>query len=528
MYLCHYNNGAQLVKRLRRVQPFAWHLYPEYNAHTPFLKTSFERNKMTIHFGTDGWRAIIGEEFTFDNVRLVAQAIADYLNDCRDRVAEDAPVVIGFDTRFLSDRFAIAVAEVLAGNNLPVILSRADCPTPVASFAVQALHARAGIMITASHNPPRYSGIKLKSATGASAPTLETKRVEQFLADNAESGRMPKRRDYDEAKKASAITRLNFFPLYFEHIQKLVDLKAVAEGGWRVVVDPMYGAGRGYLRSILTASGCETLEIRGELNPGFGGIHPEPIERYLSALVAAVRDHHSDIGLATDGDADRIGAIDAEGKFIDPHVIFSLVLRYLVQDRGLRGEVVKTISTTQMINLLAQRYDLPVHETPVGFNHIADLMETNDVLIGGEESGGITIRGHVPMGDGILMGLFLLEIMSKKHASLHTLVADLYKDVGPFHYGRQDLHTAPFSKAELVRRLAENAPQAIAGLRVVSLNNKDGVKYLFENGGWLLIRPSGTEPVLRVYAEARSPEEVEALLQYGVGVSDELRNGQSK
>ncbi|MGB8646859.1 MAG: phosphoglucomutase/phosphomannomutase family protein [Anaerolineae bacterium] len=480
---------------------------------------------MTIHFGTDGWRAIIGEEFTFDNVRLVAQAIADYLNDGRDQFVEDAPVVIGFDTRFLSDRFAIAVAEILAGNGLPVVLSRADCPTPVVSYAVQALHARAGIMITASHNPPRYSGIKLKSAMGASAPTAETRRVEKFLADNLDRGRPPKQRDYDEAKKAHAITRLNFFPIYFEHIQKLVDLKLVAEGGWHVVVDPMYGAGRGYLRSILTASGCETLEIRGELNPGFGGIHPEPIERYLSALVAAVRDHHSDIGLATDGDADRIGAVDAEGVFIDPHVIFSLVLRYLVQDRGLRGEVVKTISTTQMINLLAQRYNLPVHETPVGFNHIADLMATNDVLIGGEESGGITIRGHVPMGDGILMGLFLLEIMSKKRQPLHVLVQDLLADLGPFYYARNDLHTAPFSKAELVRRLVEDAPQSIAGLRVISINDLDGVKYLFENGGWLLIRPSGTEPVLRVYAEARSHAEVDALIQYGVALSDTLHNG---
>jgi alpha-D-glucose phosphate-specific phosphoglucomutase len=476
---------------------------------------------MTIHFGTDGWRAVIGEEFTFDNVRAVAQAIADYLTSSSGQASSEAPVVIGFDTRFLSDRFAIAVAEVLAGNELRVILSRADCPTPVASCAVQALHARAGIMITASHNAPRYSGIKLKSASGASASTGETKLVEQFLEENRVRGRAPKPRAYDDAKAGGAITRMNYFPLYFEHIQRLVELKTIGELGWRVVVDPMYGAGRGYLRSILTAAGCEVLEIRGELNPGFAGIHPEPIEKYLSALVAAVRDHHSDVGLANDGDADRIGAVDDEGSFVDPHVIFSLVLRYLVEDRGWRGEVVKSISTTQMVNVLAERYLLTVHETPVGFNHIADLMRTNDVLIGGEESGGITIRGHVPMGDGILMGLLLLEIMAKKQQPLRTIIQEMQNDLGPFYYGREDLRTAPFSKSELVRRLAQDAPQGIAGLRVASINNRDGVKYVFaENQGWLLIRPSGTEPVLRVYAEARSRAKVKELLKQGIVLAD--------
>lgn len=476
---------------------------------------------MTIHFGTDGWRAVIGEEFTFDNVREVAQAIADYLIAGSARAPSSAPVVIGFDTRFLSDRFAIAVAEILAGNDLPVILSRADCPTPVASYAVQALRARAGVMITASHNAPRYSGIKLKSASGASASTGETKQVEHFLTENRRLGRAAKRRPYDDAKTAGAITRTNYFPLYFEHIQRLVDLKIIGELGWRVVVDPMYGAGRGYLRSILTAAGCEVLEIRGELNPGFGGIHPEPIEKYLSALVAAVRDHHSDVGLANDGDADRIGAVDHEGGFVDPHVVFALVLRYLVEDRGWRGDVVKSISTTHMVNILSERYQLPLYETPVGFNHIADLMQKNDVLIGGEESGGITIRGHVPMGDGILMGLLLLEIMGKERQSLRSIIDKMLLDLGPFYYAREDLRTAPFSKEALVRRLVDSAPSGIAGLSVASVSDRDGVKYIFaENEGWLLIRPSGTEPVLRVYAEARSREKVAELLRQGVVLAE--------
>jgi alpha-D-glucose phosphate-specific phosphoglucomutase len=477
---------------------------------------------MPIHFGTDGWRAVIGEEFTFDNVRRVAQAIAEYILETAPAPA--APVVIGFDTRFLSDRFAVAVAEVLAGNALRVILSRADCPTPVVSYAVRASDACAGIMLTASHNPPRYSGIKLKSSDGASAPARVTRRVEEKL--RAPRYAAPRQRAYADALKAGAITRANFFPLYLKHIQTLVDMQVIGQAQWRVVVDPMYGAGRGYLRSILTAAGCEVLEIRGEMNPGFGGIHPEPIEKYLSALVAAVRDHHSDIGLATDGDADRIGAVDDAGNFIDPHFIFALTLRYLLQARQLRGAVVKTISTTQMINLLAEKYALELHETPVGFNHIADLMQDNDVLMGGEESGGITMRGHVPMGDGILMGLLLMEMMSHYRRGLRDLVSDLRAELGAFYYARRDLRTEPFSKAELVQRLKDDAPATLAGLKLVSINDRDGVKYLFDDSSWLLIRPSGTEPVLRVYSEARSPQLVEELLTQGVALSDALRNGE--
>lgn len=473
---------------------------------------------MSIHFGTDGWRAVIGEEFTFENVRHVAQAIADYL---RDNTRADSPIVIGFDTRFLSDRFAIAVSEVLAGNDLRVILSRADCPTPVVSYAIRALNAQAGIMITASHNPPRYSGIKLKNSSGASASSSETKRVEEKLR----VATTPKTRGYDDALKAGLITRTNFFPIYFKHIQELVNVQTIGQGQWRVVTDPMYGAGRGYLRSILTAAGCEVLEIRGEMNPGFGGIHPEPIEHYLFALMAAVRDHHSDIGLATDGDADRIGAVDDAGNFIDPHFIFALTLQYLVQERKMRGAVVKTISTTQMINLLAEKYDLPLHETAVGFNHIADLMQENDVLMGGEESGGLTIRGHVPMGDGILMGLLLVEMMSHYGKGLGELCAEMREELGAFYYARRDLRTKPFSKSELVNRLKNNAPSQMAGLNLVSINDRDGVKYLFDDSSWLLIRPSGTEPVLRVYSEARSPQLVQELLTQGVELSDALRNG---
>lgn len=494
----------------------------------------------SIHFGTDGWRAVISDQFTFDNVRHVAQAIADFVKEksespeSRARSPQADPgtqverfpaptVVVGFDTRFLSDRYAIAVAEVLAGNGVRVLLSRSNCPTPALSYAVRALQAQAGVMITASHNPPRYNGIKLKAAYGGSATPADTRQVEAYLARNLAAGRVPLRLDYDAASAGGLIERVNLLTIYLEHVRSLVDLEAIGRAGLRVVVDPMYGAGRGYLRAILIAAGCDVIEIRSELNPGFGGIYPEPIERNLAALIASVRDSHYDVGLANDGDADRIGAVDASGAFVDPHCIFALVLRHLVEVRGLRGAVVKTISTTQMVNRLAERYGLAVHETPVGFNHICDLILADDVLIGGEESGGLTIKGHIPEGDGILMGLLLLEVIASRGQPLRAILDELMADLGPFYYARDDIHTRPFSKPELVARLCANVPAELAGIRVVGLNNRDGVKYLLADDSWLLIRPSGTEPVLRIYAEGRSREQVRELLKQGAvlaGVSE--------
>jgi len=490
-------------------------------------QSGFQPSRPSIHFGTDGWRAVISDEFTFDNVRHVAQAIADFVKEKSEGPpsalgpptegpAVDLPaVVVGYDTRFLSDRYAIAVAEVLAGNGIRTLMSRSNCPTPALSYAVQALGAQAGVMITASHNPPRYNGLKLKAAYGGSAPSADTRRVEACLAQNLAAGRWPQRADYEAARADGTIQRVNLLAIYLEHIRSLVDLQTIGRAGLRVVVDPMYGAGRGYLRAILISAGCDVIEIRSELNPGFGGIYPEPIERNLAALIAAVRDSRFDVGLANDGDADRIGAVDAEGRFVDPHRIFALVLRHLVEVRGLRGAVVKTISTTQMVNRLAERYGLPVHETPVGFNYISDLILANDVLIGGEESGGLTIKNHIPEGDGILMGLLLLEVMATRNQPLQTILDELMADLGPFHYARNDIRTRPFSKQELVARLSDNVPAQLGGTRVVGVNRLDGVKYLLADDSWLLIRPSGTEPVLRIYAEGRSPEQVQELLKLG-------------
>lgn len=482
---------------------------------------------MPINFGTDGWRAVISDTFTFHNLRLITQAIADavasedWLNSHHIEGATDQKcMVVGFDTRFLSDRYAAEAARVLAANGYKVFLTSADVPTPVVSHAVRQINAIAGIMITASHNAPRYNGVKLKAAYGGSAAQEQCRKVEVYLNDNEARARGPNLMDFDRAREAGLIERFNPTPAYYEHLRELIDLEKINEFPLRVVVDSMYGSGRGQIRGFLQGSGCEVFEVRAEMNPGFGGIHPEPIACYLGALASAIAAGHGQLGLATDGDADRIGAMDGRGKFVDPHKIMALALKYLVEERGLRGKVIKTVSTTQMINRLADKYHLEVLETPVGFNYIADWMIKDNVLIGGEESGGISIHGHIPEGDGILMGLLLTEMVSHMRAPLEDLVEALLDEVGPSEYTRLDLRLPrPVAKSEMVARLENEAPDAIHGNRIVQINAVDGVKYSFEDDSWLLIRPSGTEPVLRVYAEARDSKTVDALLAFGRSIA---------
>ncbi|MBM4464205.1 MAG: phosphoglucomutase/phosphomannomutase family protein [Chloroflexi bacterium] len=473
---------------------------------------------MTIKFGTDGWRAVISDTFTFANLRLVAQAIADYvLEEAGDGQPE---VVIGFDTRFLSDRYATEVARVLAGNGIVAHLTRADAPTPAISYAVVHKKAAAGVMITASHNAPRYNGVKLKAAFGGAALPEQAERIEVYLARNQEMARGPNVMDYQVALDQGLIQRFCPAWAYYEHLSHVVDLDVISAGELRVVADAMYGSGRKCIADMLARTRCRVYEIRGEMNPGFGGIHPEPVAHYLSALGAAIQTHHADLGLATDGDGDRIGAMDTHGNFVDPHHIFALALQHLVEERGWSGTVVKSVSTTRMVDRLASRYGLPLVETPVGFNRIADHMLKGNVLIGGEESGGLSIKGHIPEGDGVLMGLLLLEIVAAAGAPLHKLVAELQADVGPAHYARHDIPLrSPVAKKEVVARLTSDVPDSLGGQEVVEVEPLDGVKYLLADDSWLLIRPSGTEPVLRVYAEARSPEDVRSLLEFGESVA---------
>ncbi len=477
---------------------------------------------MTIHFGTDGWRAVIAETFTFENLRLLTQGLADAVSapDWGQGDFDPRLMVVGFDTRFLSDRFATEVARVLAANGFTVLLTHSDAPTPAVSYAVKHHQAAAGVMITASHNAPRYNGVKLKAAYGGSALPDQCRRVEVYLEDNETRARGPNLMDYDKAAAAGLIKRFNPMPAYFDHLRTLVDFDVIAGNPQRLVVDSMYGSGRGAIKGILQGTGCEAFEIRGEMNPGFGGVHPEPIARFLGATTGAIAAGHGAFAVCTDGDADRTGAMDGRGQFVDPHRIMSLALRYLVEKRGWTGAVVKTVSTTRMVNRLAAGYGLECIETPVGFNHIADHMLAREVLIGGEESGGISVKGHIPEGDGVLLGLLLLEIVAASGATLDELVDDLLGQVGPAFYRRKDLRLArPVAKKEMTKRLTEGAPQSIDGRRVAKIEALDGVKYVMDDDAWLLIRPSGTEPVLRVYAEARDEAMVQALLRFGETVA---------
>jgi alpha-D-glucose phosphate-specific phosphoglucomutase len=470
---------------------------------------------MTIRFGTDGWRAVIAETFTFENVRLVSQAVASYLLDAAES-SRPLEVVIGFDTRFLSDRFAAEVARVMAANGITAYLARADAPTPAISYNIVHKKAAGGVMITASHNPPRYNGFKVKAAYGGSAPRYQTQAIAQKLY-SVHDPHGVNLMDYKLAEERGLIRKFDPAWPYYEHLTtNLINMDIISNGELKVVADAMYGAGRGVFREILSRTRTKIHELHSDMNPGFGGIHPEPLGKNLKELITTVQNENAHLGLATDGDADRIGAVDEKGNFVDPHTIMALSVRYLVEKRKMSGAIAKTISSTLLLNRLAKKYGLALHETPVGFDGIAELMINDDVLLGGEESGGISIKGHIPEGDGILMGLLLLEIVAEAGAPLTELVADLQQTFGPTVYQRDDIHLKnSISKDDMVKRLVQAAPAQIAGESVVKVDSYDGVKFHLADDSWLLIRPSGTEPLLRVYAEAGSEEAVKALLHKG-------------
>lgn len=455
----------------------------------------------TIRFGTDGWRGIIARDFTRENATTVARALARYLVEFED-IRRGA--VVAYDTRFLADRFAQQVSEVLTSVGLHVRLAAAPTPTPALSFAVRHQGAAAGIMLTASHNPPPWLGIKLKASFGGSASPRAVQEVERVLAEPA---RLPRVRP-----DPRRIEVVDLKPAYLRRLAELVDLPRIARAGLRLAVDPMHGSGAGYLKQLLAAHGVAVSEVRGTRDPLFGGTQPEPIDVHLEPLRQAVRSEACDAGLVTDGDADRVAAVDAAGSFVDPHKIFSLVFRHLVERRGLRGGVAKTFSVSKMIDRLAEKYGVPLHETPIGFKHIADLMLEHDLLAGGEESGGIGIRPHLPERDGLLISLLLAEIIATEGKPLAGCVADLQKEFGPLHYRRIDLHLDPQQKQRALRLVADDGIRKLGDWTVVGREDLDGTKLYLLNAGWVLTRASGTEPVLRIYAEAPSADLVERVV----------------
>ena len=467
---------------------------------------------MQIKFGTDGWRGIVARDFTFDNLSHVAQATMDYLN--REGLANKG-LVIGYDRRFMSRDFARRVAEIAAGNGIQVRLTEDYAPTPAVSWAVRETGSGAGVMITASHNPPEYNGFKIKESFGGSALPATTRILEEIVAYNLENDRRVVSIPFGEALKAGTIVLFDPCEGYFHQIGRYVDLNLIAKAGIKAVVDPMYGAGCGFIPRLLPG----VDEIHNIENPSFGGLPPEPIGQNLQELSSLLKSGKYRVGLALDGDADRIGAVDENGDFFSSHCIFTVILRHLIEHKKLTGAVVKTVSTTRMVDLLAEKFGLELFETPIGFKHICELMLERDILMGGEESGGLGVKGHIPERDGILLGLLLLEAIAVSGKGLRQLLDDTMDDIGHFHYQRIDRRIEDSAKEKLIAQLRSNPPTVIDGQLVVATNFSDGFKFIFENGDWLLIRPSGTEPVLRLYSEAGTLDQVKRFLSQGVIIS---------
>jgi phosphomannomutase len=456
-----------------------------------------------ITFGTDGWRAIIADQFTFTNVNIVSQAVAKWLQSINK---SENGVVIGYDARFLSREFAEHAAAVYAEMGIPVRFSDRIVPTPAISHAALANNAF-GIVITASHNPPEYNGYKIKSPFGGSATPDQISGVEEELKKIDESITI---QPFKERVKYGQIREMNLLEGYLQSIRENIDLNAIRESGLKVAHDPMYGAGSGILKQLLGEE--HVKEIHGERNPLFGGTAPEPVEQKLGELCELTK-KRCDIGIANDGDADRITMVDENGDFVSSHKILSLLVEYLHTQKNLGGTVVKTFSTTDMIDKQTEKYNLPLIVTPIGFKYIAELMVQEDVLTGGEESGGLAAKGHLPERDGIYIGLLIIEMMVRSGKSLSELVTGLFDEYGPHFYHRNDLLTDDAKKQAMISYCKGKKITDVLGFAVVNWDFKDGIKHHLEDGSWVLVRPSGTEPVLRIYAESNDPGKVQNLVE---------------
>ncbi|OZC02866.1 phosphoglucomutase/phosphomannomutase family protein [Rubricoccus marinus] len=459
-----------------------------------------------IRFGTDGWRAVIGDAFTLENLTRVALGTAKWLHS-----QSDAPsVVIGYDTRFLGADFSRHVARIFATEGIRVRLADSFVTTPAVSWATQEEGHTAGIVITASHNPPEYSGFKIKASFGGPATPDMIRAVE---AEIPASGETYEASAYDDFVASGLIETFDLRGGYVDLLRQRLDLEAIKEAGVRVAYDAMYGAGQGIVAELLGTP--RTVELHHDVNPGMHGQAPEPIERNLAELMEAVPAQNCTMGLATDGDADRIGLVDEEGVYVDSHKILALLVKYLHQEKGMSGSVVKTFSTTDMLAKMGKAYRLDVDTTPIGFKYIAPKIVEGDVLVGGEESGGIAVKGHVPERDGLFIGLTVLEMIVKRERALSGLVRELMDEFGPHYQARSDLHTTPERKEAVLAELSTKGLPQVDGADVVSTEDLDGFKFRTDSG-WLMFRPSGTEPVLRIYSEAESQEKAEAMVASGV------------
>lgn len=454
-----------------------------------------------IKFGTDGWRAIISDEFTFANVRKVGQAIALYLINHK---FSKKPLIIGYDPRFLADKFAEEITKIMADAGIDCYLTERDTPTPIVAWEVKDKKAAGAVVLTASHNPAQYCGVKF--ITDYAGPANETITAE--LQENSN-----KEIEVPKAKKKGKVERFEPKKRYLKYISSFFDLGLIKKAKLKVVYDAMHGAGRGYMDQALQDFGCQLEVLHGQRDVLFGGSSPEPAGEYLAELKAKVVELKANVGLANDGDADRFGVVDEKGVFLSANQIFPLVFDYLITKKGFRGAVVRSVGTTHMVDRIAARHKIKVFETPVGFKHIAKLMIDEDVIIGGEESGGLSIKGHIPEKDGILANLLIVEMLAKLNKPLSAIWQDLVDRVGDVYNERLNLKLTPKGKEEFMDKLREQTPKELAGLKVKDVNKMDGVKLILADGSWVLARPSGTEPLVRIYVESDKKEKTAVILE---------------
>lgn len=466
-----------------------------------------------IKFGTAGWRAVISDEFTIGNVRLVTQAIANYVQG--QATGDKREVVVGYDTRFMSENFAKVCSTVLAANGIRALVTTRDVPTPAFAYQILKKRALGGINFTASHNPPEYNGIKFSPSWGGPALPETTDAIEKNCALLMGGESSVRDISWEKGREKGLIDYVDPRPEYIKRINELVNLKVIKRTKLRIAVDLLYGTGRDYLDAILKQAGCEVKVLHNWRDVLFGGSPPEPSSLYLGDLLKTVKEEKCDLGLSTDGDADRFGIVDRDGTFISPNQVLALLLNHLVKTRNWKGVVARSVMTTSFVDAIARMHDIQVKETPVGFKYIAQVMRQNGMVIGGEESGGLTIQGHVPEKDGILACLLIAEMVAFEGKSIGEILQGLYKKVGLFLSERINFHLKEDEMENLKVKLKKDLPKEIAGLRVEKIVNLDGLKFILADGSWLGIRLSGTEPVVRLYVEAHEGSKLEKLKEAG-------------
>ena len=465
---------------------------------------------MAIKFGTDGWRALVNQDFTDDNVRICAQAVCDYM---KSNDINHTGLIIGYDTRASSHNFAKSVAEVAAGNNIPAILCEDPCPTPAVSYNLVLRECGAGVVITASHNSADWNGFKFKPGYGGSASSEIISNLEKHL-HQIEKNNLVHSVSFEKGKSSGLIELIDPKTTYLNRLAELVDLSAIRNSGLNIVIDSMYGSGSGYFSELISGGNNRIKEIRSEFSPTFPGLtQPEPIENNLHPLMNEVIDFNADIGLATDGDADRLGIVDENGNYVSTLITFSLLCQHLIENLSMTGPIIKSVTMTNMINKLAELNNVEVIETPVGFKNLGPVFMEQEGLAAGEESGGYAFQGHIPERDGLLSGLLILDMMIKTQSTISELIEKLTNKVGQHFYIRADIPFEHSKRKEIDNILKNRSFNSISGININNVNEEDGFKFNLQNNSWVLVRYSGTEPLLRLHAESNSQDQVESLIE---------------